>query len=178
MDAGMLRLVFGLGTRAVDRTEGDYARIVALDNPVRRPLMHADDYKKFSQHRVDLLALRDNMHAARDADEVLAGDLRAPSSLFATADHQTAQRLRELGYTDRPMPYIVDFDGMLRRTAFPGLMRDMLALLARVYDYPVDIEFTVNFAPDGSFRISLVQCRPLQTRGLGRPVKLPELKDR
>ena len=28
MNAGALRLVLGLGTRAVDRTVGDYARIV------------------------------------------------------------------------------------------------------------------------------------------------------
>lgn len=31
--AGMLRLVMGLGTRAVDRTEGDYPRIVNLSAP-------------------------------------------------------------------------------------------------------------------------------------------------
>ena len=30
MDAGMLRLVFGLGTRAVDRTASDYAKLYAL----------------------------------------------------------------------------------------------------------------------------------------------------
>ena len=31
--AGMLRLVMGLGTSAVDRTEGSYPRIVNLDMP-------------------------------------------------------------------------------------------------------------------------------------------------
>jgi hypothetical protein len=33
MDAGMLRMVLGLGTRAVDRTVSDHARIVSLDDP-------------------------------------------------------------------------------------------------------------------------------------------------
>ena len=32
---GFVRLVWGLGTRAVDRTVGDYARIVCLDDPLR-----------------------------------------------------------------------------------------------------------------------------------------------
>ena len=35
--AGFLRLVFGLGTRAVDRTGDDYTRLVALNDPGRRP---------------------------------------------------------------------------------------------------------------------------------------------
>ena len=34
----MLRLVMGLGTRAVDRTEGDYPRIVNLSAPERSTL--------------------------------------------------------------------------------------------------------------------------------------------
>ena len=35
--AGVLRLVFGLGTRAVDRSDDDYTRLVALNAPTRRP---------------------------------------------------------------------------------------------------------------------------------------------
>ena len=56
-------------------------------------------------------------------------------------------------------------------------MKDMLALLSKVYDYPVDIEFTANFTKDNHFKINLLQCRPLQTRGLGHSVEIPKLKD-
>ena len=35
--AGVLRLVYGLGTRAVDRVDDDYTRVVALNAPLRRP---------------------------------------------------------------------------------------------------------------------------------------------
>lgn len=34
--AGVMRLVFGLGTRAVDRSDDDYTRIVALNAPDKR----------------------------------------------------------------------------------------------------------------------------------------------
>ena len=34
--AGMLRLVFGLGTRAVDRCDDDYTRVISLSAPERR----------------------------------------------------------------------------------------------------------------------------------------------
>lgn len=50
----------------------------------------------------------------------------------------------------------------------------MMKTLEKQYDYPVDIEFTVNFASGGGYRINLVQCRPLQTIGEEKPVELPE----
>ena len=177
MNAGMLRLVFGLGTRAVDRTEGDYARVVCLDDPRRQPPMHAGDRRKYAQHEVDLLSFREGGLVSRDADAVLEGGIKADRSLIAVPDDEAAARMRELGITDRPKPWIVDFRGLLERTDFPAFMREMLERLAAVYEYPVDIEFTVNFTSDGGYRVNLLQCRPLQTRGLGRPVELPEPAD-
>jgi len=50
----------------------------------------------------------------------------------------------------------------------------MLKELESRYDYPVDIEFTVNFTGDGTFQVNLLQCRPLQTVGEGRRVKIPD----
>jgi hypothetical protein len=177
MNAGMLRLVFGLGTRAVDRTEGDYARIVCLDDPKRLPPMHAGDRRKYAQHEADLLSFREGGLVSRDVNRVLAGGIKADRTLIAEPDEEAAARLRELGLADRPAPWIVDFRGLLERTDFPAFMREMMARLAAVYAYPVDIEFTVNFRPDGGYRVNLLQCRPLATRGPGRPVELPEPSD-
>lgn len=178
MEAGMLRLVFGLGTRAVGRTIGDYAKMVCLDNPTRIPLMDSEDQKKFSQHEVDVLSLKENDLTVRTSDEILKHDLKVDIELFSSLDYATAKRLRELGYSDEKAPYILDFKKLLEDTEFPLLMKDMLALLSKVYDYPVDIEFTANFAKDNSFKVNLVQCRPLQTTGLGKTVKIPKLKDK
>ena len=175
MNAGMLRLVFGLGTRAVDRIIGDYARIVTLDDPLRMPLVQAGDERKFSQHYVDVLNLRENRFMSIDLDDALALDIKTDKSIFAQMDYDEYQRLRELGYRNRKPPYSLNFRKLLKDTPFPGLMRDVLALLARKYDYPVDIEFTANFRRDGSFRINLLQCRPLQTKGLGKTVELPKI---
>ncbi len=178
MDAGMLRLVFGLGTRAVDRIIGDYARIVTLDNPMRTPLIQAGDERKFSQHYVDVLNLKENRFMSIDLDDALALDIKTDKSLFAQMDYTEYQRLRELGYRDRKPPYSLNFRKLLRDTPFPELMKEILARLSQKYDYPVDIEFTVNFRKDGSFRINLLQCRPLQTKGLGKTVELPQINGR
>ncbi len=43
--AGMLRLVMGLGTSAVDRTEGSYPRIVNLDDPGKTSKINTDSHR-------------------------------------------------------------------------------------------------------------------------------------
>lgn len=177
MNSGMLRLVFGLGTRAVDRTDGDYVKVVCLDNPLRNPPMNYQDQKKFSQHGLDLLSLADNALESKALDEVLALPLKTDKELFISPDYVTAARFRELGYRNRKTPYIVDFRKLLTDTKFPFKMREMLAFLSKAYQYPVDIEFTANFKKDYSFKINLLQCRPLQTKGLGKAIKIPEIMD-
>jgi len=177
MNAGMLRLVFGLGTRAVDRTDGDYVKVVCLDNPLRIPPVNYEDQKKFSQHRVDLLSFSENALKSKDVDEVLSLPLKADKNLFISPDYAAAARLRERRYRDRKTPYLLDFKKLFTDTKFAAIMREMLALLSKAYDYPVDIEFTANFNKDNGFKINLLQCRPLQTKGLGKTVKIPELKD-
>ncbi|MGN0403813.1 MAG: PEP/pyruvate-binding domain-containing protein [Bariatricus sp.] len=174
MDAGMLRLVFGLGTRAVDRVIGDYVRIVPLDQPNRMPLLALDDERKFSQHKADVLNLVENELQEIEIDLLLQEDIRVSKALFVVQDYDEARRLRELGYTKRPIPYTVNFKRMLSQTDFPRVMRRILKLLEREYDYPVDTEFTVNYTTDTEFKINLVQCRPLQTKGLGKTVDFPE----
>jgi len=178
MDAGMIRLVFGLGTRAVDRTVKDYAKIISLDAPLRRPLMAIEDEKKFSQSYIDVLSLSNNKHLTKRADEILSNDLGVDKHLFAKVDNPTLTRMKELGFNHLHVPYILDFQRLLKETAFASLMKDMLAQLSSVYEYPVDIEFTGNFKDKHSFKINLLQCRPLQTRGLGKPVQMPQKMDK
>ncbi len=176
IDSGMLRLVLGLGTRAVDRTAGDYARIVCLDDPLRLPHVDAEDQRKFSQKGVDVISLPSNALATRALDEVMTHDIKTDKELFMSPDYHTADRLLELGYTEAQTPYMLDFHSLFANTEFAAVMRDMLALLARVYDYPVDLEFTANFSRENQFKVNLLQCRPLQTKGLGQPVSMPELR--
>lgn len=176
MHSGMLRLVFGLGTRAVDRAVEDYAKIVTLDDPLRLPMVNYGDRKKFSQRLVDLLSLKDNALATKKFEEILSYDLKVDKSLFFSIDYETINYLSQMGYSIKT-PYLIDFEALLKDTDFPQLMKEMLALLAKKYDYPVDIEFTVNFAMNKKYKVNLLQCRPLQTRGLGKSVEIPELKN-
>ncbi|MPW25740.1 pyruvate kinase [Alkalibaculum sp. M08DMB] len=176
VEAGMLRLVFGMGTRAVDRIMGDYPRLVSLDNPEQTPLVYYDDEAKFSQSRVDVLCLKDNVLTDRALEDIMELDIGTNKEMFVKKDYKTIKRMKELGIKNRNA-YILGFKELLSNSEFPSDMKAMLSVLSEKYDYPVDIEFTANFTQDGDYKINLVQCRPLQTKGLGNAVEMPELLD-
>lgn len=170
--AGMLRLVFGLGTRAVDRVEGDYPRIVALDSPLKRPHKGFEDTRRFAQRDVDLVNVNDNTLETRSLYSLSEEDLDLQLERFAVHDLEAMQKLAARGLGKRPV-WLLTFDQLLSKTDFTPLMRRLLKTIEQAYDYPVDVEFTVNFDPLGTPHINIVQCRPLQTKGTREQVAIP-----
>jgi len=164
--AGMLRLVFGLGTHAVERVEDDYTRIVALNVPDQRPEGSAAAVRKYTQHALDVLDLQENALVTRNVRDIFHALPPHVLDLLASYDDEQARRAHELNLTG-VVPWQLSFARLFNDTAFIAAMRSMLALLQEAYQSPVDIEFTVNVPDDGSFRINLVQCRPFQVRILG-----------
>lgn len=173
-NAGMMRLVFGLGTRAVDRTE-DYTRLVALNAPHLRPEEHISDLPRPAQHRVDALDLRANDVVTLAFDDLAGHCPDIPFSLFTSYDRHLAQLRRRQG---RNGGQVLTFDHLLSKTGFVQDIRTMLRTLEDAYQYPVDIEFTANFRSDGAYRISPVQCRPFHAKTPGNieppPPDLPQ----
>lgn len=163
--AGMVRLVLGLGTRAVERVEDDYPRLVALDRPLLRPDSGSEDIIRYSQHRVDLLNTTTN-----EKDTLLLSDILFLKDelnnweLFAERDYETEQRMEDLGHQN-PEAWVLTFKGLLKNTEFPFLMKEMLQTLETAYGSPVNIEFTVNIRQEGGMRINLLQCRPFRSGG-------------
>jgi hypothetical protein len=171
--AGMLRIVFGLGTRAVNRVENDYPRIVALDAPLTKPYSKLEDIKRFSQSEVDLLNLQENSFQTLPAADLFTEDIEPHLELLATRDVSAAEYLQSLGRPAKDT-WILTFDELLGSTPFAETMSNMLKKLEQVYRYPVDIEFTVNINTQGKPQINLLQCRPFQTKGHYSRVELPE----
>ena len=160
--AGVLRLVFGLGTRAVDRVDDDYTRVVALNAPLRRPEGSFDEIVRHTQRKVDFVNLDSGGISAGDFSDLLPMTQGVPVELFTT---ETAEGGRFL-----------TFDGLLTRTDFVKVFQLLLKTLERVYGKPVDVEFAVNFMPGGdSYLINLLQCRPLQVQGTHNP-EVPQVE--
>ena len=171
--AGMLRIVFGLGTRAVDRVSGDYAKLVALDYPLKGPPVNYGDEKKFTQHKADVLDLRARLLTEASLDDIYEMDLKTDKGIFFSVDSAEKNRLRDMDIKIDKIPMIADFNKLLRDKKFPQFIQEVLKKLSSAYEYPVDIEFTINFTSQGDFKFSLLQCRPLQTKGLGRAIEAP-----
>ncbi len=169
--AGVLRLVFGLGTRAVDRSDDDYTRVVALNAADRRPESDFDEVRQYSQRRVDVLDVEANHHASYDLAEVVQASGGLPLELLMSRDQERERRAAQRGMKV-DFPWVLTFERLFRETDYVGDMRRMLQTLQEAYEYPVDVEFTTNFLADGSYKINLVQCRPLQVKG-GGPVTDP-----
>jgi len=170
--AGMLRLVLGLGTRAVDRVEGDYPRIVALDEPMKLPLKGYEDIRRFSQKDVDLVNISDNELQSQSLFRLVGEGIDLNLERYAIPDQETMARLRERGKPEQKV-WLLTFEHLLTKTDFPARMQLLLKTIEKAYQYPVDIEFTVNNTVDGAAKINLLQCRPLQTKGLKKRVSFP-----
>lgn len=172
-DAGMIRIVFGLGTRAVDRVEGDYPRIVALDAPLTQPLSGMADERRFSQHEVDLLDIETNSFKTLPLGKLLAELPELSMDKIGEIDLEAQRKIREMNLKD-VTAWLINFRSLLGETNFPEVMKVLMNTIEAGYQYPVDIEFTVNFTAEGDYRINLLQCRPYQSKGLKLNVPVPE----
>ena len=161
-EAGLMRIVLGLGTRAVDRVEDDYPRIVALDQPLLTVDNSADGLRRFSQHRLDVLDTETNNHTAIMVNQVASLLNHVPYwKMVAVHDHETTQKMKQLGLGSEA--WLLNFEKLLDKTSLVKEMQMMLQILEKAYNYPVDTEFTINFGLEGEMRLNLLQCRPLQT---------------
>lgn len=161
-EAGMMRLVLGLGTRAVDRVEDDYPRVMALDQPQLRPDGSREELRVFSQHQVDVLDSIKNQWGSIPLQEIPQLQPQVKNwPLMAVPDHEQTRRRKELGLEGQA--WLLTFDGLINRTPFIERIKLMLQELQRAYNYPVDTEFTCNFLSEEEMHINLLQCRPLQT---------------
>lgn len=173
-DAGMLRLVMGLGTKAVDRTENDYPRIINLDRPKAITLQNVKDRHRYSQHSLDVLDLKNISIHDIPVDEGLEVLPRYAKRFVIEHDREAERRLRERG--QRRDVVFVNCNGIVNNDEFTSLMKELLKTLEEAYDYPVDMEYTINVGQDKSFVINLLQCRPLQVSTTNEDIEIPENK--
>jgi pyruvate, water dikinase len=160
-NAGMLRLVFGLGTRAVNRSDDDYTRVVAMNAPDKCPLMDFDEIARYAQKKVDMLDLDGNRFTNGNFSDIAKKSPEMLTNMFASLDEEMERHGRH-GARGDTRHWVLTFNRVFSNTAFISDMRNMLETLRDAYDCQVDIEFTANFVNDTEYKINLVQCRPFQ----------------
>ena len=171
--AGMLRLVAGLGTRAVDRTENDYPRLVNLDRPAVSMQTNVADKHRFSQKNMDVLDTKENRLLTKSTDSLMEILPLWYKRAIMERDYEAEEALNRMGRWRQV--WFVTCQKLLENREFTGLMQKLLKTLEQVYGNPVDIEYTVNIDEEGAFVVNLLQCRPLFTGSRGGKVEIPGL---
>lgn len=166
---GFLRLVWGLGTRAVDRVDRDYPRMISLSHPQLRPETSAAAVRQHSQWYVDVIDLQDNEFKTVPVDQVLTSDYKQLRLIASLDEREYIQEIFSTGGLDSDSKFVLTFDKLTKDRKFAQLMRAALKRLEKVYKTPVDIEFVVEVTNENrpSYQLNIVQCRPLSQREQG-----------
>jgi len=168
---GLIRMVPGLGTRAVDRLSNDYPILIAPGQPGLKVNVTLDEIVRYCPKSVDVINLESSSFETIKIDDVLkeAGrDFPSLSLVLSLLTENHIQPTRKLGMNFEKDNFIVTFDGLINQTDFVSKIHAILNVLEREYDYPVDIEF----AHDGK-DLYLLQCRSQSYREESNPATIP-----
>jgi hypothetical protein len=168
---GLLRLVPGLGTRAVDRLSDDYPVLVAPGQPGLRVNVTPEEIAYYSPRKVDVINLETNAFETVDRRAFLheaATTLDILPQLVSAFDGETLRRVAPLTVDASRDQLIFTFDGLFRSGSFLSRARALLKLLSDAFGTPVDLEFAVD-----SRGLSLLQCRPQSYGPETTPPPLP-----
>lgn len=171
---GMLRLVHGLGTRAVERVGEDYPRIVALGQPTLRPEDQTNT-EKYSQKFVDAIDIEKNEVVTVPLVELLEQEI-APQHVYILS--KKMERTLQEAFTSidlEPDCAVVTFDRLMRRTPFAKVLRAALNKIRACYGIELDLEMAAEINGAGEFVVTLLQCRPQSLRAEEVAPSLPEI---
>ncbi len=168
---GLIRMVPGLGTRAVDRMTDDYPILVAPGQPSLRVNVTLDEKIRYSPRMMDVINLESNAMETVDVRELLrecADEYPMINQLVSILSEDRLEQPTALGFDASRDNLVMTFEGLTVRTRVVEQIRTILEVLQREMHTPVDIEF----AHDGT-SLYLLQCRPQSYGAASRPALIP-----
>ena len=168
---GLVRLVPGLGTRAVDRLGDDFPILVSPGQPGLRANATPEEVVRYSPRYMDVINLNTNKFETVDVGEFLGqvGDEMPAAEQLLSVFSDGHLRQPMVGNVDFAKDdLVVTFEGLLNRTPFVKQIHALLTLLERELAHPADIEF----ASDGK-DLYLLQCRAQAPAKYAKPAPIP-----
>ena len=167
----MLRMVAGLGTRAVERTPGDYPRLICLDRAQANLRTTMAERHKFSQRKVDVLDFAAKQLCTKPLEQIIELLPKWQKKLVLSRDTEAEDMLAER-HIYRKI-YFADCQGLVDDMDFIPLRRALMKMLETANGPPVDVEFAVTCPEEDKWKLNLLQCRPLQA-ARSEQVRIPE----
>jgi hypothetical protein len=168
---GLLRMVPGLGTRAVDRVGEDYPILIAPGQPGLRVNITRDEAVRYSPRKMDVINLESGSFETVPIEWVFrecGRDYPGIKQIVSHADSDSVTQAVFIDFDKDADNLVVTFEGLLRSTPFLARMRTLLKTLREKMGTPVDLEF----ASDGK-DLYLLQCRPQSFTEDASPSPIP-----
>ena len=170
---GLVRMVPGLGTRAVDRLSDDYPILVSPGQPGLRVNVTPEEVACYSPNKVDVINLNTRAFETVEIRALLREywseyPLIQQIVSMVSGDHIYQYQHSAWSKNFAKGDFIVTFEGLLTRTPFLKQIQTILNELQESFGHPVDIEF----AHDGN-DLYLLQCRSQSYGGEKVPAEMP-----
>lgn len=171
---GIVRLVGGLGTRAVDRVDNDYPLLISPGQPGLRVNINPEEVVMYSQRNIDLINLLSKRFETISFEKLIREvgynypSLNQILSIYRDRELQTPTgnmlNLKE----DLP---VITFSRLLSSGTFVSQIKSILQILKEELSFEVDVEF----ACDGDInKLYLLQCRPQSQSEYVSNLPIPE----
>lgn len=155
---GIIRLVAGLGTRAVDRLGNDFPILISPGQPDLRVNITYNDMVRYSPKFMDVINLETNTFETIDIIQLVretGNEFPELNNMFSIDEQGNLKKPLGLGINPAEDDIVPTFENLFTGTNFIEKIKTMLFELQNKLGYPVDIEF----AADGT-NLYILQCRP------------------
>ncbi len=169
---GLLRLVPGLGTRAVDRLSDDYPVLISPGQPHLRVNIEPEEIARYSPHMIDVINMETNAFETINFTDFLkevGTSIPGLNRIISVYKDNHIQKQTGLNLDLSPEDAIVTFDSLIQDTQFVQQTNAILRILEDAHNHPVDIEF----AHDGK-HFYLLQCRTQSYSPEIQPAPIPK----
>ena len=167
---GLLRIVMGLGTRAVDRVAGESPRLVALGLPTLRYESGVNEVLASAQRTIDVINVESNRLESIKLEQLLEYGADFPMLDRCLSIRRDGMLTPPMGtFIDAPARDLyITFDKLMNEGELPEQLRRVLGKLESAYGMPVDVEF----AHDGE-KLYILQCRTLSQHAEAEDMRIP-----
>lgn len=169
---GLIRLVMGLGTRAVDRLSDDFPVLISPGQAGLRVNIIPDEIKYYSPKKIDVLNLETKSFETLEIPSFLKEHGNRISNIHQIVSAYQGNYIAKMSSFDinfEDDDLVVTFDGLISDTTFIKKVASILKILEEKLGTPVDIEF----ASDGD-DFYLLQCRPQSYGLISAPAAIPK----
>lgn len=169
---GLIRIVPGLGTRAVDRVGDDYPILVVPGKKELRANSSTDEIAQYAPQYIDVLNLETSKFETLEIKTLLReidGEYPAIERVFSLRNDDVLRKPSKLLLDLEKDELIPTFNGLFAETTFVEEVGAVVKHLEETLETPVDIEF----AHDG-LDLYLLQCRPQSFHKEEQPAAIPK----